>query len=209
MRLLKLTAASFPYYCLAVYLIFWSFLAINPFDRFTWFLENILVAIFVPVLAFSYTRFKLSNLSYGLITAFLILHAIGSYYTYSEVPFVSSFFSMNFGRDHYDRLVHFTFGLLMSYPLLEVMRRSGVKRYYYATLAAMLSFSMFYELAEFGAARIFSPDDIGYFIGAQGDKFDSLKDIAMAALGVLTALAIIKHNEKAVMRKKPGKRRRG
>ncbi|MBI2546640.1 DUF2238 domain-containing protein [Candidatus Woesearchaeota archaeon] len=163
MRLLKLTAASFPYYCLAVYLIFWSFLAINPFDRFTWFLENILVAIFVPVLAFSYTRFKLSNLSYGLITAFLILHAIGSYYTYSEVPFVSSFFT----------------------------------------------FSMFYELAEVGAARIFSPDDIGYFIGAQGDKFDSLKDIAMAALGVLTALAIIKHNEKAVMRKKPGKRRRG
>ena len=197
--------ASFPYYCLAIYLILWSFLAINPYDRFTWFLENIIVAMFVPVLVFSYKRFRLSNLSYGLITAFLILHAIGSHYTYSEVPFVSSFFSMNLGRDHYDRLVHFTFGLLMTYPMLEAVRRAEVKRYYYATLGAMLSLNIFYELIEFGAALIFSPEDIGYFIGAQGDRFDTLKDIAMAALGMLAALAIIKHSES---KKKPGKRSR-
>ena len=63
---------------------------------------------------------------------FLCLHTIGSHYTYSLVPYdawaekvcgrtLNSVFG--FDRNHYDRLVHFSFGFLMAYPIRELFLR--------------------------------------------------------------------------------------
>jgi putative membrane protein len=70
----------------AVYATIWIWAAINPVYRFDWFLENILTILSVIVLTASYRRFPLSDASYILIFVFMVLHAVGGHYTYSEVP---------------------------------------------------------------------------------------------------------------------------
>jgi len=119
----------YPLWLLGIYVPFWVWLAINPIDRVDWCLENLLVFVFVPVLTLTRRRFRLSNVSYTAIFLFLVLHAIGGHYTYGKVPFgewMRDWFG--FARNHYDRIVHFSFGLLMSYPVREVFLRIAQTR---------------------------------------------------------------------------------
>jgi len=106
----------------AAYLVLWILTAIKPYNRQDWLLENLLVFATVPVLLATFRRFRFSNLSYGLVTACLILHAFGAHHTYSEMP-VGNWLrdDWQFSRNHYDRVVHFLFGLLISYPLCELL----------------------------------------------------------------------------------------
>jgi len=69
------------------YAAVWVVTSIAPLDRHDWFLENLLVFAVMAVLIGTYRIFPLSDLSYMLITAFLPLHAICAYYTYSEFTF--------------------------------------------------------------------------------------------------------------------------
>lgn len=109
---------NYPVYCLGIFTILWIILAIHPVMRRDWILENILSIIFIAILILTYRKFRFSNTSYTLITIFLIMHTIGSHYTYSEVPFLNFLWdTMNSSRNHYDRIVHFSFGLLLTYPL--------------------------------------------------------------------------------------------
>src|SRR3990172_5780105 len=97
-----------------LYVLIWIPLAFSPFDRFDWMLENVLVVLFAGLLFFSYNRFPLSDLSYIVIFLFMSLHAVGAHYTYANVPF--GFWMQNvlhLSRNHFDRIVHFSFGLLM------------------------------------------------------------------------------------------------
>ena len=72
---------------LIVFAAVWIWAAINPSYRHDWLLENYLVFIFVPIIVLTGRYFRLSDASYTLITLFMILHVIGSHYTYAEVPF--------------------------------------------------------------------------------------------------------------------------
>jgi len=195
------SSKKYPYYCLYVYLIIWILLAIKPLNRFDWFLENLLPALFVPFLMITYKRFRLSNFSYTLITIFMILHAIGAHYTYSEVPFFKSFFNiLHFNRDNYDRLVHFSFGFFMSYPIMEFLKRivklKGFWKYY-ILLTIVMSFSASYEIIEWVTAIIVQPDNAIAWLGIQGDVFDSEKDMLMAAAGtlIMTIFLLIKSDK--------------
>ncbi|MDH5253977.1 MAG: DUF2238 domain-containing protein, partial [Nitrospira sp.] len=69
------------------YGLLWTWLAIAPVNRRDWFLENLLALALVTLLLLTYRRFQFSSLSYGLITLFMTLHAVGAHYTYAEVPF--------------------------------------------------------------------------------------------------------------------------
>jgi len=185
-RLLQALAAGYG--------VIWLFAAIAPTSRFDWFLENLLVIAFVALLVATYRAFPLSDLSYTLIAIFLSLHAVGAYYTYSEAPM--GFWlkeALELERNHYDRLVHFLFGLLFSYPLREVVMH-GARVYgpwcYVLSFALALSLSSFYEILEWGAAEILDPEAILTFLGTQGDVFDAQKDAVLAAAGVILGLAI-------------------
>src|ERR1041385_7081652 len=70
---------------LGSYVIVWIMTSINPSYRTDWVLENILVVLFLPVLFVTYRSFPLSDVSYVLITLFMMLHAVGAHYTYAEV----------------------------------------------------------------------------------------------------------------------------
>jgi putative membrane protein len=197
---------AYPVWLLGVFVLWFGVWAIRPPHPRDFVLEHLFTVAFVALLCWSHARFRLSNLSYTMIFIFLCTHVVGAHYTYSEVPYEEWFrrlgswvwvqdFSVQslfgFTRNHYDRLVHFLFGLLMAYPVREVfIRIVGVRGFwgYYLPLDVMMSFSMVYELIEWGVAM--TAGDVGEsYLGSQGDVWDAQKDMALATLGGLIAMA--------------------
>lgn len=186
---------KYHWFLVLVFLIIWVWAAINPVFPDDWLLENYLVFFFVPIIIILGRYFKLSKVSYTLIALFLILHIIGSHYTYSEVPFgytLQDWFGGS--RNMYDRIVHFSFGLLLFYPIREVfMRLAKVKGFwtYLLPIDLVSSFSVIYELLEWLAARNVDPAAGLAFLGSQGDIWDAQKDMALALLGACLGAFII------------------
>jgi putative membrane protein len=179
---------------LALFLAVWAWSAIDPVFPDDWWLENILVFAGVPLIVGLGFYFRLSNLSYTLITVFMMLHAVGSHYTYAEVPFgftLQNWFGAE--RNMYDRLVHCSFGLLLAYPVREVFvritRARGVWSYY-LPVELTLAFSAIYELMEWAAAAGVPPEAGLAFLGAQGDVWDAQKDMGLAGLGSIVAMIV-------------------
>jgi len=176
------------------YAAVWVATSIAPLDRHDWFLENILVFAVMALLIGTYRVFPLSDLSYLLITAFLTVHAIGAHYTYSEVPF--GFWiqrTFGFARNPFDRIVHFSFGLLMAYPIREVFLRVANARgfwAYYLPLDVTLAFSAVYEIMEMVIATMVAPGTGDAWLGTQGDVWDAQKDMGLAALGALLCMCL-------------------
>src|SRR5437868_4558914 len=114
--------------CIA-FALYWLAWAIHPRNFQNWVVENVLLVLFVAFLVLTRRRFPLSNVSYTLIAIFLALHTIGGHYSYSEVPYndwCKALFGRPLhagGRNMYDRLVHFCFGLLLAYPIREMFLR--------------------------------------------------------------------------------------
>jgi putative membrane protein len=179
---------------LVSYLAVWSIMAIGPLHPDDWLLENLLVFIFVPTLIITYKRFPLSDLSYVLLTVFMMLHAVGSHYTYAEVPF-GFWMQDEFGlsRNHFDRVVHFAFGLLLAYPIREIFLRVAHARgfwTYYLPLDVTLAFSGLYEIVEWLATTVTNPELGAAYLGTQGDQWDAQKDMGLAALGALLCMTL-------------------
>lgn len=172
----------------------WVAAAISPFDRFDWLLENVLVFVYALVLVASYRRFPFSNASYALFTVFLTLHLIGSHYTYAETPIgysLKEIFSLS--RNPYDRIVHFAYGLLLAYPLYELLRREGRLSISWAAFVAInliLSSSGFYEVVEGIVAGVVSPELGNAYLGTQGDIWDAQRDMLAATVGAVLAMVI-------------------
>lgn len=185
-----------------IFAIEWVLLAISPHDRADWALENVIVIALVVLLAATYRKFPLSRISYTLIFLFLMLHEVGAHYTYSRVPYdewmIGLFgFSLDqalgFERNHFDRFVHFCYGLLFAYPIREVfIRIADVKGFwgYFLPLDVTMSTSMIYELVEWGAASLLGGDLGMAYLGTQGDVWDAHMDMALASLGALIAMSV-------------------
>ncbi|MBX3027416.1 DUF2238 domain-containing protein [bacterium] len=177
-------------------------LAIAPHDRADWLLENALLFAAVAALVASHRALPLSRVSYTLIFLFLCLHTIGAHYTYSLVPYddwiealTGRTLSSRTGwqRNHYDRLVHLSYGLLLAYPAREVfLRVARVRGFwgYYLPLDVVMATSMLYELIEWGAAVLFGGDLGVAYLGTQGDPWDAQKDMALATAGAVIAMLI-------------------
>jgi putative membrane protein len=185
----------------AGYAAVWVAAAIAPKYPSDWLLENLLVFAFVPVLVVAHRRFQFSNASYLLSAAFLSLHAYGAHDTYSEAPL--GFWmrdTLGLSRNHYDRIVHFAFGLLLAPPLRELaVRRLGLRRVwsYAVPFAAALSMSASYEIVESWVARIADPELGTAYLGTQGDEWDAQKDMALAMLGAILGLGLCFAAERA------------
>lgn len=180
---------------LATYIGVWTWAAINPLYPFDWLLENLLTIVTVITLLLTYRRFPLSDLSYVFIFIFLCLHALGGHYTYSEVPlgfWLKDLFDLS--RNHYDRLVHFCFGLLIVYPLREVGLRFGGATQVFASLAGfglVQAGSASFEIIEMFVAMLVDPQAGQAYLGTQGDEWDGQKDMAAAAVGAILTLTAI------------------
>ncbi len=179
---------------LVLYAVVWIVTAINPVYPADWVLENILVLIFLPLLFLTYRIFPLSDVSYIVITVFMMLHAVGAHYTYAEVPFgfwMRDAFALS--RNHFDRIVHFSFGLFMAYPIREIFLRLVNARgfwAYYFPLDVTLAFSAVYEIIEMIVAKIVSADAGDAYLGTQGDPFDAVMDMTCAFVGAVVCMAV-------------------
>jgi putative membrane protein len=179
---------------ISVYGTLWIGLAFAPRDRAAWVLENLLVVFFVGALVFTFRRFTFSNRSYFLITLFLSLHAVGAHYTYAQTPFgewLKEAFDLS--RNHFDRIIHFSFGLLMAYPAREVLLRLGkVDRLaaLWLTVATVLAASTLFEIVEAMAAETVSPGEGPQWLGGQGDVWDAQSDMVLALIGAAVAMLL-------------------
>lgn len=178
----------------ALYALLWILLAIEPFDRSDWALENLLVAVVIPTVAILHRRLSLSRISFALIAVFMVLHAFGAHYTYAQVPLGDAMKdSFDLSRNHFDRLVHGAFGLLLYFPLRESYVRGlglrGAASWYFPAMS-LLAWSGCYEVLESWVALIVSPELGAQFLGSQGDEWDAQKDMTCALVGVLVAFGI-------------------
>lgn len=182
-----------------LYVLLWTALALHPHDRSDWLLENALLLAGVAALAATCRALPLSLVSYTAIFVFLCLHTIGAHYTYSEVPYrewlaaLSGRAAALDGRNYYDRLVHFCYGLLLAHPIREVfLRVANVRGFwgYFLPLDVTMSTSMLYELIEWGSAVVFGGNLGAAFLGSQGDPWDAQKDMALASLGALITMMV-------------------
>lgn len=199
---MRLSRRRYLLILVAIYAVLWTALAIDPKHRDDWMLENALVLAFAIGMWAAHKHFVFSRVSYTLIFLFMCLHSVGSHYTYSEVPYnawwqalTGETFNAMFGweRNHFDRLVHFCYGLLLAYPLREIFLRIADARGfwgYFLPLDFTLSTSGLYELIEWGAAEFFGGELGAAFLGSQGDIWDAHKDMALAGLGALIAMLI-------------------
>ena len=154
-------------------------------------------------LALTHRRLALSRLSYTLVFMFLSLHVVGAHYTYSEVPYDAWGTALTgrslqdwlgWQRNNFDRIVHFAYGLLLTYPVRQVVVRvTGLRGFwgYFLPMDLTMSSSASYELIEWGAAVVFGGDLGIAYVGAQGDPWDAQKDMSLAALGAMLATAAI------------------
>lgn len=191
-----------PGLLLAAFLLAWLALAIAPRYRQDWLLENALVFVALPWLAWGYRRLRFSNRAYVLLFVFGLLHELGAHYTYAEVPYdawtraafgspLNAWFGLE--RNHFDRAVHFLYGLLLTPAVLELVDARVHPRGFWRGLvpaALVLATSAFFELVEWGAALLFGGDLGVAYLGTQGDVWDAHQDMLLAGLGSLLALAL-------------------
>jgi putative membrane protein len=186
-----------------VFVIYWLAWAIRPVNFRAWCMENTMTVIFAGILVATRRRFPFSNLSYGLLFLFLCIHTIGAHYTYSYVPYdrwALAIFGksinqmLGWQRNHFDRWVHFLFGLMLVYPAREIfVRVAGARGFwgYYLPVDVVMSFSMMYELLEWAAGVLLGGEAAMAYLGTQGDIWDAHKDMALATLGAMIAMGIV------------------
>jgi putative membrane protein len=186
-RLLQAYAAAF--------LLFWVWTFAGTTDRANWFTENALTMLFIGGLALTHRRFQFSELSYSLMFVYILLHVYGAMYTYAENPLGYWLQDLFHGeRNHYDRIVHFSFGFLLAYPMRDYFRNHFQWPNWVCWVLPVeitMSFSAAYELIEWAVADIFFPAQGQAYLGSQGDVWDAQKDMGLAFGGAVLAMVLI------------------
>ncbi|RED43660.1 putative membrane protein [Winogradskyella eximia] len=177
-----------------LFVVVWLDSLIGTTDLNNWLIENTLTVIALLFLILTFKKYKFSNFSYLLICIFLCLHVYGSKYTYAHNNFGYWLQDiMHSSRNQYDRLVHFSFGLLLYYPLQEFLFK-GFKFTKQIALKIpvliILSASGLYEIIEWLVADIFFVEEGVSYLGTQGDVWDSQKDMAIAFFSVVIAATL-------------------
>ncbi len=178
--------------------------SIEPLEWSSYLLHQLGTLLFLAVMLGAYHYKQIGSRAYILASLFLIIHIIGARYLYSYVPYndwTQRLFGINlnqiFGwrRNMYDRLVHFSYGLLLLSAMVESSRSAfriqSIKLLIAIALMINMSSSLLYELLEWGIASMLSPEAAEAYNGQQGDIWDAHKDMALALLGGLIAAGVI------------------
>ena len=178
--------------------------SINPLEWSSYLLHQAGTMIFLVIMLALYRYCYISSRAYVLATVFLLIHIIGARYLYSYVPYddwtqqlfgieLSALFGWQ--RNMYDRLVHFSYGLLLYSAMYDSLRQLlkivSPKQLIILTLMLNMSTSLLYELLEWGIATTLSPEAAEAYNGQQGDVWDAHKDMALALIGGIIAATIL------------------
>jgi len=183
-----------PWLLLAIYLAVFAALAVRPYDRPTWWAENVTVWILVGILALLWWRgVRFSNLAYLMAAVLIVLHTIGGHYTFERVPFDVVTRALGLERNNYDRIAHFTVGF-WAFPIAEWLatRRLVANRFLLLTypVLTIMSVAALYEIVEWLYAASADAAAGAAYLGSQGDVWDAQKDMLADTLGALCAVAL-------------------
>ncbi len=185
------TDKSFFSILLIIFSVFFVWSAIDPFDRFTWFLEVMPAIIGLVVLVITHPRFPLTRFTICLILIHAIILLIGGHYTYAEVPLFNWIKeALDLSRNHYDRLGHLAQGFFPAIIAREILLRKSPlepgKWLFFLVVCICLSISVFYEFIEWWVA-LGTGESADAFLGTQGDVWDTQWDMALAGTGAILA----------------------
>lgn len=185
------------------FLVLWAVSCIRvPYPQYFWMQHAPTVLAVVGLVAAERLQ-HLDRIDFALAISFLLLHLVGARYLYSYVPYddwtqclfgVRLGESWGFTRNHYDRLVHFCFGLLFVYPIGRCLERQAGLNYWNAALMAVcivLAASSIYEIGEWIVAATFAPDWADAYNGQQGDPWDAQRDMTLAWVGAMVGAAAV------------------
>ncbi|MFT3781271.1 MAG: DUF2238 domain-containing protein [Nibricoccus sp.] len=186
----------------------WLWSAIQPHDRFTWWLEVAPACIGLPLIFAFQKRFPLSTLLLVLIWLHVVVLLVGGHYTYARVPLFDWIRDATGGtRNDYDKVGHFVQGFVPAILAREILLRtsplgggtttpSGTaitkpSRWLgFLVVCVCLAFSAVYELVEWLTAVLTgtAADD---FLGTQGYAWDTQTDMAWALVGAIVAVVLL------------------
>jgi putative membrane protein len=169
----------------------WS--GIAPIERYTWMLEIAPVVIGAPLAIVSFANFPLTRTLMLAIASYSVVLLIGGHYTYAAAPpgeWLRDALSLD--RNHYDRFGHVLQGLVPALLGRELLlRKTDMRAGGWLLLvgtALGLGTSALYEILEWPAAlgaSALTGEGSQQFLEAQGDLFDTQKDMLLALAGAL------------------------
>lgn len=179
----------------ALLVFLWS--VIKPAAYLDWLAEVSPSVIVLLIVFLTYNRFRLTTLSYLILTILSILTFIGGHYTYSEVPlfeWIKEEFDLK--RNNYDRFGHFFKGLAIIVIREILIRNVQVSKgvwLFSIAVSILLAIAALYEIIEWLSTKIFSGDKASKdFVGMQGDKWDAQWDMFLALIGSVLAYGLFR-----------------
>ena len=206
-------SARYALTLLVLFWVYWLVLAIAPLYRDDWMLENVLVVLALPLALIGWRHYRFSTTAITALWLFMLLHVLGSHYTYAEVPYnhwTETVFGQSLNsllgweRNHFDRLVHGLFGFLFMPLLCEwLAQATGVNRrwQYTFSISMVLAISGAYEILEWVAVLLFGGDLGQAYLGTQGDIWDAQKDMALAGIGALLGTLLLQLHHTLISKK--------
>ena len=183
-----------PAILLAGYVVVFIWGAIKPYDRTTWWVENVPIFGIVTALVIMYARgVRFSPLAYVMMAVLPYWHTVGGHYTFERVPFDWFNHAFGFKRNMFDRVGHFSVGFF-AFGILEYLDGRRKMSRPLACLFAVFAIgfvAMTYELIEWGYAAYGGNAEAGAnFLGSQGDVWDAQKDMLMDTLGAIVSVIL-------------------
>jgi putative membrane protein len=174
--------------------------SIHPLDPAAYLMHQAGTVVGVMLLMWLTQIGKVSKVGFALTIGFILIHVLGAHYLYSFVPYnewskqylgwdMDGYFGWS--RNMYDRLVHFSYGLLLYRLMMDVFSTwftaSPRGRVSLLVIQFVMASSVFYEFIEWWIAIGMSPEAAESYNGQQGDMWDAHKDMALATLGAMMA----------------------
>ncbi len=163
-------------------------------------LHGTLAVAGVGLLLWIERRWPLRTGHFVAVCAFAAVHSVAARWLYSNVPYEhwlqtalgwSPGEAFGWKRNHFDRLIHFLYGVCFAPPLARwaLQHWPGLRRAQAFVLAIMtiMCTSLVYEWFEWAIALTMSAQDAESYNGQQGDAWDAHADMLLATLGSLTA----------------------
>ena len=192
-----------------VLLVITAITCIKPLYPTQMSLQHSGTTLLIILLLYDTIRDRMPMYAFVGVALFALLHIVGARWIYSYVPYREWFVSLGVPvdywgvpagyngaleeffdyyqtvlRNHYDRLIHFSFGLLMFPFLLHEARKWVERKPLIAVLVAWLLIqagSLIYEIFEWQLS-VWSKEGDAYN-GQQGDIWDAQKDMMLAMIG--------------------------
>jgi putative membrane protein len=186
--------SSIPFFLLFIVMVVLIWSLIKPGEGYLVWLMEVLPSIIVLIFLISiYNKFRLTTLSYVIITILVILTFIGGHYSYSKVPFfnwIKDYFDLQ--RNHYDRFGHFLKGLMVIVIIEVLLKKTTLLKSKTTTFIALcitLAIGAFYEIIEWASTSIAKGGKATKdFLGMQGDIWDAQWDMFLLLVGSILAV---------------------